>query len=318
MDLERLSIFLAIVELGSMHAAARRVHLTQPALSRAVRALEDDLGVALFERRNRRMILTAAGRALVVEARRLLEDARHARLRVTRVDAQGGHDLRLGAVESVAIALLPAALAHLRRARPHLHLKVTTDRSAALLERLARGALDLAVVASSGPPPGVPSIAIAPYRLAFYGRRDLYPTLARVTSERELAAFPRVELATGDAPRSDDVDASWARVSSAASVKALVLAGFGVGDLLDFLLDADARRQLVRARVPHDPNCHLYLARSPFGPPPVAPDVEELLRRGLRRAMGAPARDAPGSSPGARGSSRRSRRPSGRTPRAAG
>jgi len=60
MNLDRLRLFLQIVDSGSMSAAARAVHLTQPALSRTLRLLEDEVGVALFERRGRALVLDMA------------------------------------------------------------------------------------------------------------------------------------------------------------------------------------------------------------------------------------------------------------------
>jgi len=84
MNLDRLRLFLQIVDSGSMSAAARAVHLTQPALSRTLRLLEQEVGVALFERRGRALVLTAGGRALVPRARALLVDSERLALETRR------------------------------------------------------------------------------------------------------------------------------------------------------------------------------------------------------------------------------------------
>src|SRR5262245_39462356 len=152
MDLERLSHFLRIVEAGSLSAAAHRVHLTQPALSRNLRLLEEELGTPLFLRQGRGLVLTAAGRALVPRARVLLDEADAVARDVGRTAERDYHDLRLGAVDSVATYLLPGVLTRLQEAFPRLAVKLVVGRTASLLDRLRGGALDLAVVAHSGPP----------------------------------------------------------------------------------------------------------------------------------------------------------------------
>src|SRR2546430_343915 len=102
MDLDRLNLFLKIVDLGSMSEAARAVHLTQPALSRSLRQLEEEVGAELFDRRGRHLVLTAAGRALVPRARALLAASEQARIEVSRSAERAYFDVRLGTVDSVA------------------------------------------------------------------------------------------------------------------------------------------------------------------------------------------------------------------------
>lgn len=74
MNLQQLRYLVATVDTGTMTAAARQLHVAQPALSRAVHAFEDELGVSLFERDGRRLRLTAAGADVVAAARRVLDD----------------------------------------------------------------------------------------------------------------------------------------------------------------------------------------------------------------------------------------------------
>src|SRR6185503_18423640 len=99
------------------------------------------------------------------------------------------------------------------------------------------------------------------YRLQFYGRRDLFPRLRGAKTEPDIQAFPVVEIDPGHGePTLVPADAfSYAVASNVATVKSLVLAGFGVGDLPDFMLTADENRTLCRAQVAHDPDCGLFL-----------------------------------------------------------
>ncbi len=81
MDLRHLSHFVAVAEAGSMTLAARRLHVSQPALSRQIRELERFLGVQLFDRIGRRITLAADGREMLARSRRLLAEAESLRER---------------------------------------------------------------------------------------------------------------------------------------------------------------------------------------------------------------------------------------------
>lgn len=284
LDLDHIEAFLTIVDQGTVTAAARVLHLTQPAVSRNLKLLEEALGVDLFERAGRGLVLTAAGRALVPRARRLLAEAGDLRRELARIGARRYHDVRVGTVDSVATWLLPDVLSGLRDAWPGLEVKLHTARTAELLERLRDGALDVAVVAYSGPPPAERVVAARRYQLAFHGRRDRFPDLAAVTREDELARFPLIQLeATARQPTLVDDRGSagtFAIASSLASVKALVVAGFGVGALLDFMLTPADREALVTARIEHDPDCNLYVCAGPtwLGPTESAL-VDQLAQR---------------------------------------
>lgn len=262
MDTDRLKLFLHIVETGSMTAATQRAHLTQPAISRAVKRLEDDLGAALFRKEGRGVALTAAGRALVPRARSLLASHQQVALEVSRTAERGYWDVRLGCVDSVAAFLLPPMLAKLNRAFPELVLRLRTGRTAALLSRLRSGELDVAIVAHSGAIEGLESVRLVPYRLQYYGRTERFAQLANVRTVDELRPFPLVEIEPppGQPVTSLEADRSHAVVSTAATVKALVLSGVGVGDLTPFMLNAAERKQLTCARIPHDASCFMALA----------------------------------------------------------
>ena len=271
-----------------MRAAAGRAHLTQPAISRNLKLLESDLGVALFKRVGRGLVLTAAGRALVPRARRLLQDADILHRDIARTAERQYHDLRLGSVDSVVTYLFPSAVAPLRDRFPTLRLKIETARTNIILDRLDGQLLDLAVVAYSGPPPRQRTRRVGHYDLQFHGRQDRFPELASVTSEEQLADFPIVEIeALSGQPTLIRPDApSYGRANSLASVKALIMAGFGVGSLLGFMLTPAERAELVRARVPHDPDCGLFVVPAPHWVGEVEDAIAKLLADELTRALG--------------------------------
>jgi len=265
MNFEHLEVFVAVAESGSTTAAAEQVFLSQPAVSRNLGRLEQDLGLELFDRSGRGLTLNAAGRALLPKAKAMLEMAEKSR-RVARSAAERDFfDLRIGTVDSVATYLIPDAVEHLQSAYPDLELKLYTRRTTRLLDQVRDGELDLAVVAYSGQPPADRVDKIGPYDLQFYGRADRFPELDRVEREPELRAYPIVQLTPkpGQPSLVDDQTSSFAMAGSLATIKSLVLGGFGVGSLLHYMISDDDRERLVRANVPHDPDCAVYVVPSP-------------------------------------------------------
>jgi len=264
MNLERIELFLKIVDTGSVSAAGRDANLTQPAVSRSLKLLEEDIGADLFDRQGRGLLLTAAGRALIPCARQLLRESERARLQVQRAAQDAYFDLRVGSVDSLGTHVLPACLTELQANHPELKLKLWMARTQTLLERVDRGTLDLALVAYSAPP-SEHSQRVGSYSMKYYGRKDRFPELATFSSELELRRMPVVEIeALAGQPSLIHADAdAFAVTQNLSAVKALVLAGLGVGQMLPFMLSAEERAQLVCAeQIQHDPDCGVYGVRS--------------------------------------------------------
>jgi DNA-binding transcriptional LysR family regulator len=289
MHAERLYHFVQIVECGSLSAAARRVHLTQPALSRNLRLLEEEIGARLFVREGRGLRLTAAGRALRARAGAVLDELASLSQRVRRAAERDYFDLKLGAVDSVATYLLPEVLEKLQRDFPELVVRLRVARSRELLEGVRHGSLDLAVVASSGPPPDVDAQVIGPYTLRYYGRKDRFAALSRARSIASLATWPvaQIEPSPGQAGVVSRDGVSAAVATNVASVKALVLAGFAVGDLPDYVLSFDERKRLVSVALELDPACAIFVTSAHpatrIGEERIRTSVIEGLRAAMRR-----------------------------------
>lgn len=146
-SLAQLRAFSAVADHLHFREAASAIGMSQPALSGAVSALEETLGVRLLERTTRRVLLSAAGERMAVRARHvldavgdLLEEAEAARAPFTGV-------LRLGVIPTVAPYLLPTVLRLVRADYPDLDLQVHEEQTASLLEGLANGRLDLLLLA---------------------------------------------------------------------------------------------------------------------------------------------------------------------------
>lgn len=143
MTLQQIEAFVWAARLGGIHAAARHLNLTQPAISSRLRELESALGIELFDRSNQGIELTHAGRHALLHAESLLMRAADME-RLCKADPFEGL-LRLGADESSAMAGLADILSALRSAYPGLQVEVTIDNGVVLGEKLLRHELDVAM-----------------------------------------------------------------------------------------------------------------------------------------------------------------------------
>jgi LysR family nitrogen assimilation transcriptional regulator len=146
MTLVQLANFIRIVELQSVSKAAAIVRIAQPALSRQIRALEQELGAPLLRRHGWGVTPTAAGEALLEHARRVLAVAEAARDAVHSLAAEPTGRVQVGLPNSIAAPLLPALGASLRERYPQLRPHFVDAPSDLLHRRVLSGKLDLAVL----------------------------------------------------------------------------------------------------------------------------------------------------------------------------
>lgn len=139
--------------------AAAAIGMSQPALSGAVSALEEALGVQLIERTTRKVLLSPAGERLAVRARAVLEAVGELMEEAEAVRAPFTGVLRLGVIPTVAPYLLPTVLRLVHDHYPDLDLQVHEEQTSSLLEGLAAGRLDLLLLAV---PLGVPGVSELP------------------------------------------------------------------------------------------------------------------------------------------------------------
>lgn len=137
---------MAVARTGHFTRAARHVHLSQPSLSRQIATLEHDLGAVLFDRARGNIALSAAGEALFPVAIRMLEDADSARRVVADIAGLRTGRLRLGATPSLCISVVAELLERYHSSYPGVELHVAEDGSRVLIDKLARGELDTALV----------------------------------------------------------------------------------------------------------------------------------------------------------------------------
>lgn len=146
MELIALRTFQAVVEEGGILAASRKLNTVQSNVTSRIRRLEEELGAVLFFRKGRGLELAPSGRVLLDYARRMLLLERQTSAAVRQVGESAG-ELRIGAMETFAALHLPTALKAVRAEHPRLELRVCTDTSASLAERVLDHKLDCAFVA---------------------------------------------------------------------------------------------------------------------------------------------------------------------------
>jgi LysR family hydrogen peroxide-inducible transcriptional activator len=158
-SLAQLRAFAAVAEHLHFRDAAAAIGMSQPALSSAVSALEETLGVTLVERTTRKVLLAPAGERLAARAKSVLAEVGALMEEADALRAPFTGVLRLGVIPTVAPYLLPTVLRLVHDRYPHLDLQVHEEQTANLLDGLAGGRLDLLLLAV---PLGVPGVTELP------------------------------------------------------------------------------------------------------------------------------------------------------------
>jgi DNA-binding transcriptional LysR family regulator len=153
LDPAHLRSFLAIVRYGGYHRAADALHLTQPAVSRHIRRLEEQLGEPLFARRGRGVELTVYGERAAAELGEVLGVHDRALARLQRGRGEDGPFV-LGMIENLVDPVLPDLLGVVREQLGARPVQLRVDRSRELVDRVARREVDAAIVLDAGDAPG--------------------------------------------------------------------------------------------------------------------------------------------------------------------
>lgn len=146
MDIQNLAAFLLVAETGSFSLAAQKLHLTQPAVSKRVSLLEQQLGTDLFDRIGRSISLTEAGRALLPHARAVQQAMAIAQQSVRDLSGEVDGELRLATSHHIGLHRLPPVLSDFSRAYPLVHIDIDFMDSEQAYELIEQGKAELAVV----------------------------------------------------------------------------------------------------------------------------------------------------------------------------
>jgi DNA-binding transcriptional LysR family regulator len=155
MDLKQLRAFLTVAEMGNVTRAAEILHLVQPAVSRQLRLLEEDVGAPLFERERHGMVLTDAGQALIGYARRALLELDRARVEISGVGTGVAGLVTLGLLPSTIDVLSSALVEALAREYPGIRIRIAMGYAGTLMRWLVAGEVDAALLYGAERPPDV-------------------------------------------------------------------------------------------------------------------------------------------------------------------
>jgi DNA-binding transcriptional LysR family regulator len=240
MELRHLRYFVAVAEEENVSRAALRLHVSQPALSRQVRDLEDDLGFALLERNAKSVRLTDAGREFLKESRAVLQRVEDA-VKTARAIADGGNELHVGYAMSPTVRILPQSLRMFQAAQPSMRVKLHDLSTEEMLAGLRSGKLQIAIMVHSrfvvARGLNLEDLASLPVCLAVAPGHPLANRKAvKIT---EIARYPLIAFSRKEYPDYHEVLAAWFSKSkekpriaeehdSVASLIAAVEAGDGV------------------------------------------------------------------------------------------
>src|SRR6266699_4381897 len=190
MELRSLGYFVRIAELGSITRAAAHLRLAQPALTRHVQRLEEELGVALFTRANRGVRLTEAGQKLLESAERILRDVERTGDEIRAQDAHPSGRIILGVTPTLCPVLAPELSARMRRDYPRVELKVVHAGMVRLEEFVIDGRVDVALLSELSRSRLILSTRLAQEEMVLVTKRGARPY--GVVSDAELGRTPLV------------------------------------------------------------------------------------------------------------------------------
>lgn len=191
MEIDQVETFLAVGTFGGFRRAAEALRVTQPAVSARIKALEQSLGVALFERRQGGVMLSAAGRALRPHAEQLLRAVALARQAVHEIRPASGSALQIAAALSICTYLLPDVLKRFQAAHRNVMIAVRSGHSKEVLEMVLREEVEIGLARSLNHP-AVETMSLRDDPLILVGHRAHPPTRPRRARLEEVADRPLV------------------------------------------------------------------------------------------------------------------------------
>lgn len=304
-SLRQLQYVVAVADALSFRRAAEHCHVSQPSLSAQIAELEEQLGLRIFERNQRRVLVTQAGAVIVERARRLLLAADDLVIAAQREGDPLRGSMSLGVIPTISPYLLPKITPELRARFPALTVHWVEDKTLLLLRALREGELEAALVALEADLGGVEHAVVGTDPFVLVGRPD-HPLL------RETSALAASELHGSDVLLLDDghclreqalalcqtarAHELELRATSLTTLVQMVAQGAGVTLLPELALAAEtARTELALRRfetpVPHRTIALVWRQQSPLGP--ALREVAAAIRAAYSAQMLASGRSLP-------------------------
>lgn len=277
LDLNRLRVLAAVARTGSVTAAARELHYSQPSVSHHLARLETETGAQLIQRVGRGIRLTEAGQVLADRAAEILGRIDSASAELDSFVGLSAGRLRIAAYSSVVVALLPAVAAALERDHPGLRLEIVDTHPPEALELLRAGEVDAAIVfrydESADDPNGI--------RLQFLLDDPTYlltlDDRSRIDQHRDdvwVGGCERCRLHLIELCEREGFEPAIAfSTDDMVAIQALVAAGMGVATIPGLALQAHRHPGITATEIPGGTR-HVYLAL--YGDPPDPPPIAAL------------------------------------------
>lgn len=298
MNLQEIRYLVAVAEHRHFGRAAEACNVSQPTLSSQIRKLEDELGVTLLERTNKRVELTAAGLQILQHARRaLFEAGQMEAVAMAARDPMVG-PVKLGVIPTLAPYLMPLILKPLRQNFPGLTLEIWEDQTRSLIDGLRNHRLDAALLATPPESPEITEIALFDEPLVAVLPPNHPLADAKKITEAMLANELLV-LADGHCLASQAMAACGAKhtfprtglpgamqASTVETLVNLVAAGYGVTLLPALATDSFRRREIVLLPLVGKSSRTIRLASRPGFPRPQAlRALEKVIKRAVSAAL---------------------------------
>lgn len=297
-ELNQLRYFVAVAEELNFRRAAKRLNMTQPPLSRHIALLEHTLGTALFDRTNRSVRLTPAGRRLMVDAADILTRTESAVLAARQAARGRAGQIELGFVPSACVEVIPRVTRRLRKELPDVVLTLREVMTAEAIESLQAGSLDFGIIRLPRHTNGLPieKLWCEPFVLAAPRGHDLLQK--RSISLEDLNGIDFIGYSTERGGFLAEVVQGFLNargvapkvvytVAQSHTIMSLVNEGLGVS-----LVPRSNRLIAMPDTVIRDINLpedelhsDLYLALRPKEPEPLVRDVAEIIRDELKGAI---------------------------------
>ena len=196
MELRHLHYFVGVAEEQHYGRAAKRLHISQPALTRQVHDLESELGFVLFDRLPRGVKLNAAGKLFLNDARRILQEVEEAKVRAERVATGKVGTLRVGFVEALSWhGVVPDTFREFRRLQPDVELDLHPMLSLEQMEAVRSGKLDAGFIFSQNEPDGdFGQLLVAQYKVMLAAPKGHAVTRFKRLRLRDLRDVPFIWL----------------------------------------------------------------------------------------------------------------------------
>jgi LysR family hydrogen peroxide-inducible transcriptional activator len=248
--LRDLEYLVSVAEHQHFGRAAEACHVSQPALSAQIRKVEDVLGVKLFERSNRRVVISAVGAAVAAQAMVVLEEAKKIATLTSAASEPLTGPFRLGVIATLGPYLMPRVLSPLRKEFPKLELLLREGLTESLVQDLRMGALDAVLAAPTFRMDGLRSIPLFSERFLLAASRSHPLARKKPLRTRDLRSEDMVLLEDGHCLRDQTIDiCSPSRrgsfrefhATSLETLRHLVASGFGYSLMPQLAVDSQPR-----------------------------------------------------------------------------